>query len=122
MEKDIMNLLRAATEKYFILDLKTTDDGYGGYASVYTKGAEIYGAMRFDNSIEAVKAMASGVNSVYTFITEKNINLQYHQVIQRERDNKIFRITSDGDDSFTPEGAGLNMRLVTAEEWTLPNG
>jgi hypothetical protein len=76
--------------------------------------------MVFNNSIEAKKAEAQGVTSVYTLTTKKNISLEYHDVLRRSRDGKIFRVTSDGDDSFTPASASLNMRQVTCEEWTLP--
>jgi hypothetical protein len=46
--------------------------------------------------------------------------LQYHDVFRRLSDGKIFRVTSDGDDKFTPDTATLNMRQVTAEEWEPP--
>ena len=52
-------------------------------------------------------------------LMNKNVNLQYHDVVRRQRDGKIFRITSDGDDNHTPAAATLNMRQVTAEEWEL---
>jgi hypothetical protein len=42
-------------------------------------------------------------------------------VFRRNRDGKIFRVTSDGDDKHTPISATLNMRVVTAEEFKLPN-
>ena len=45
--------------------------------------------------------------------------LYYHDVIKRLSDGKIFRITSDGDDKATPKSASLNMRSVSAEEWSL---
>ena len=48
------------------------------------------------------------------------MNLQARDIFKRLEDNKIFRVTSDGDDNKTPAGARLNMRQVTAEEYTLP--
>ena len=45
--------------------------------------------------------------------------LEYHDVLRRVRDGKVFRVTSDGDDKYTPESATLNMRQVTAEEYIL---
>ena len=104
-----------------LLNKQTVNDGYGGYITTYTEGAEFSAAFRFDSSIEARAAEKQGVTSLYTFITSKNIVLQYHDVLRRKRDGKIFRITSDGDDSYTPNSATLDMRLVTAEEWSLPN-
>ena len=50
------------------------------------------------------------------------MTLEYHDVFRRSSDNKIFRVTSDGDDRKTPTSAKLDMRQVTAEEWELPNG
>jgi hypothetical protein len=46
--------------------------------------------------------------------------LDFHDVIMRIADGKIFRITSDGDDNKTPKSATLDMRQVSAEEWSLP--
>jgi hypothetical protein len=48
--------------------------------------------------------------------------LEYHEVFRRLDDGKVFRVTSDGDDKFTPASAGLNMRQVTAEEFEVRNG
>lgn len=116
-----MSLLDKAMESYIILNKSTMPDGYGGVVTSWVEGAKIKCALQFNNSIEAKKAEAQGVTSVYTLTTKKDINLQYHDVLRRVRDGKIFRITSDGDDLFTPQSASLNMRNVSAEEWVLPN-
>jgi head-tail adaptor len=115
-----MSLLDEAYEEYTILNKIRVADGYGGYTTTWEDGAEFWGAMVFNTSLEARKAEAQGVGSVYTLTTKKNLILEYHDVIRRERDNKIFRVTSDGDDSYTPASATLDMRQVTCEEWTLP--
>lgn len=116
-----MSLLDDAFEEYTLLDKVRTEDGYGGYITTWADGATIRGAMVFNNSLEAKKAEAMGVTSVYTFTTKRNVVLEYHDVIRRTRDNKIFRITSDGDDSYTPPSATLDMRQVSCEEWALPS-
>lgn len=116
-----MSLLSEAMEKcYFYTKVKEAD-GYGGYKTVYAKGEAFYCAITFDNSLEARRADKEGVKSLYTVTTKKNLTLEYHDVFERDRDNKIFRVTSDGDDKFTPSSASLDMRQVTAEEWELPN-
>ena len=117
-----MSLFDEALESYIILNKITADDGYGGITIEWVEGARIQGAIQFDNSIEARIGDAQGVSSVYTLTTHKIVNLQYHDVLRRVSDGKIFRITSDGDDDYTPDSAGLNMRNVSAEEWELPNG
>lgn len=117
-----MSLLDEAMDGCVMLNKITTADGYGGYIVSWQDGAEFSAAIVLDTSMEARTAEKAGVTSLYTVTTRKVLNLQYHDVFRRERDGKIFRVTSDGDDKHTPQSAGLNMRQVTAEEWSLPNG
>lgn len=116
-----MSLLSKAMEPFVFLDKSRAPDGESGYITIWTEGAEFIANARFDTSMQARIGEAQGVKSMYTIITRKAVTLEFHDVIKRVRDGKIFRVTSDGDDVKTPESAGLNMRLVTAEEWRLPN-
>lgn len=114
-----MSLLEMAYEDFTIINKSIVDDGYGGTTTVWTDGATIKGAMVFDSSTQMMIAQQMGVTSAYTLTVQKSITLDYHTVIRREADKKIFRLTSDSDDKRTPESAGLNMRQYTAEEWEL---
>jgi hypothetical protein len=105
-----------------MVDKKTASDGYGGFVATWADGAEFQAAIVFDSSLEARKAEQQGVSSLYTVTTAKALNLAYHDVFKRVSDGKIFRVTSDGDDKFTPNSATLNMRQVSAEEWSLTDG
>lgn len=116
-----MSLLTDQMEKCIMLDKTTTADGYGGFATSWVQGAEFSAAIVLDDSLQAKIAEQSGVTALYTITTQKRINLQYHDVFKRLKDNKIFRVTSDGDDKSTPDSANINMRQVSAEEWELPN-
>lgn len=120
MEETEMSLLSEAMDVCVLLNKQTTADGYGGYISTYTDGAEFQAAIVFDTSIEARVAEAQGVTSRYTVTTPRKMVLEYHDVFRRVRDGKLFRVTSDGDDKYTPKSAGLDMRQVTAEEFVLP--
>lgn len=115
-----MSLLTDAYEGAIIYDKTTASDGRGGVITKYVEGAEIDIAFSFDTSTQARVAEKSGVENRYTLTTHKTVNLQYHDVIKRVRDSKIFRVTSDGDDNYTPASASLDMRQVEAEEWTIP--
>lgn len=117
-----MSLLSENMETCCYIDKATYLDSYGSVAVSWNEGAEFSAAIVFDSSMQARIGEKQGVTALYTITTQKNINLQYHDVIRRQRDGKIFRVTSDGDDRHTPGSAGLNMRQVSAEEWTLPNG
>ena len=116
-----MSLLSEAMEQCTMLDRTTSPDGYGGFTTAFVDGAGFLSAVVLDNSIEARRAAVEGVTAFYTVTTARNINLQYHDVFRRDRDGRIFRVTSDGDDKKTPMSAGMDMRQVSAEEWKLPN-
>lgn len=118
-----MSLLAEAMENCIMLNKTTIPDGYGGRKDVWQESDFTFSAaIVFDTSLEARRADKEGVSSLYTVTTAKTIVMEYHDVFKRLRDNKIFRVTSDGDDKYTPASATLNMRQVTAEEWSLPNG
>ena len=114
-----MSLLDAAMEEFTIINRTTVDDGYGGTKDAWSDGITIQAVAVLNTQTEMVIAQAQGTKAVYNLTTRKNINLQYHEVLRRERDKKIFRVTSDGDDNRTPDAARLNMRQVTCEEWEL---
>lgn len=114
-----MSLIHEFMADCTLLDKKWVPDGEGGFTVAWVDGGTIQAAISFENSIEARRAEKEGVSSVYSVITDKNVILKYHDVFRRESDKKIFRVTSDGDDKYTPESSTLNMRQVTAEEWNL---
>ena len=114
-----MSLIDDATETFVLMNETRTLDDYGGYNTKWTDGPEISGAIVFNKSIESLTAQAQGVTSTYMLTTKKSTVLKYHDVLKRSRDSKIFRVTSDGDDSFTPSSSSLDMRQVICEEWKL---
>lgn len=117
-----MSLLSEQMEECVIIDKITRPDGYGGVETTWVEGAPITAAITLDTSMQARIGEKQGVSALYTVTTERGINLQYHDVLIRTRDGKVFRVTSDGDDKKTPNSASLNMRQVTAEEWSLVDG
>lgn len=114
-----MSLLESAYEDFTILNKSVIDDGYGGVETKWTDGATIKGVMVFDNSTQMKIAQSMGVTSAYIMTVKKSILLDFHTVLRRESDKKIFRLTSNSDDKRTPDEANLNMRQYTAEEWKL---
>lgn len=116
-----MSLLDDMMEQFHIMDKVTSDDGYGGVTTEWKEGATFQGVATFDTSMQARAAEKQGVTSMYTVTTSKSVVLQYHDVIKRDRDGKVLRVTSDGDDKYTPASASLDMRQATAEEWVIPN-
>jgi hypothetical protein len=119
VEETAMSLLTEAMEPCCYIDKTTQNDGYGGVETVWLDGADFNAAFVIDTSLQARVAEKQGVKGFYTITTEKIINLQFHDVVKRKSDGKIFRVLSKGDDKHTPDSAGLNMRQVQAEEYEL---
>ena len=117
-----MSLLSEAFEDFQIWDRTSVTDGVGGKKNRYTPGAVIQAVAVLNSSMEARIGQASGVSSVYTITTGRTAILEKPDVVERLSDGKTFKITSDGTDNKTPPTAGLDMRQVSAEEWSIPNG
>ena len=96
-------------------------DGVGGQTRVWTEGAVFTANVSKVTSSPMEVAEAQGVKAVYKVTTPKTLILEFHDVIKRKTDGKVFRITSDGDDMATPDSSTLDMRIVNAEEWVIPN-
>ena len=114
-----MSLLDEAFEEFTVIDRRTTDDGYGGVMPEWVDGATFNGAVTYDSSSEMKVAQAMGSTSAYTLTVRKNIDLDYHTVIRRRSDSKIFRLLANSDERKTPDSARLNMLQYPVEEWTL---
>lgn len=114
-----MSLLDSAFEDFVIVDKVTSADGYGGVTTTWQDGATISAAVVYDSSNELRIAEALGSTSLYTVTVRKNVDLDYHTVLKRVSDNKIFRTTANSDENKTPASATLNMKQYSAEEWKL---
>ena len=114
-----MSLLEQAYEPFVLLNKVSSADGYGGMITEWVDGPTISGAITLDSASDVRVAQALGATSVYTLTVRKDVLLDYHDVLRRESDGKLFRLTTDSDDKKTPKTAGLNMRQYSAEAWTL---
>lgn len=114
-----MSLLTQAMEDVVMLEKKRVPDGEGGFTTNWEEGVQFKVAITFNSSMEARAAEKQGVTSLYTITAPLNAKLEYHDVLKRLRDGKVFRVTSDGDDVRTPASASFQFLQVTAEEWDL---
>lgn len=116
-----MSLLEDSFEPCTLLIKKVVKDGYGGYETTWEDGVPFDAAIVYNLTLQAEQAEAAGVKSRYTVTTKRALTLEFHDVFRRNTDGKIFRVTSDGDDKYTPKMATMDMRQVRAEEWQLPS-
>ena len=117
-----MSLLDAYSDSYTIIDKTTADDGYGGYKTVWKDGATIKGALAIASESEVNVAGAMGEHVTHTMLIDKSVSLDYHTVLIRASDKKVFRVTSKGDEVYTPNSSSLNKRKISCEEWEIPAG
>ena len=114
-----MSLLNQAMTDVVLMDKRREPDGEGGFITNWVESVIFQAAITFDTSMESRIGEKQGVSSRYTVTTNKSAKLDYHDVVKRLSDGKVFRITSDGDDKQTPKSASFQFFQVTAEEWVL---
>lgn len=114
-----MSLIENFFEKCAIMEKHKTADGEGGSVVEWVETETINAAIVHNSTIQALIAERQGVTSVYTITTSKDTILNFHDVIKRKKDGKVFRVTSNGGDILSPSVSSLNISQVTAEKWEL---
>lgn len=110
------DLLNEYKKKFFIWHKVSKDDDYGGYESVWTRGAKFEGILTEDNSITATIAGVDTKKNFYGIKVGRDVPLVFHSIIQRVDDGKFFRIIS-GDVLNSPKMSALDMKILSAEEY-----
>ena len=109
-------------EPFAYMDKTHTRDDEGNPVVIWTQSEATFdAAIRFDDSIQAKRAAAEGVQDLYTIITGREVDLEFNDVIKRIETGTTYRITSSGKDNKTPPSASLNMRKVSAKVWAIPD-
>lgn len=116
-----MTMIEGMMEDFHIMDKTTANSGLLGTTAVYVDGAVIKAFARKDSSMEAKLAEKQGVTEVYTVVVNKSVHLDYHDVIKRDSDQAIFRITSNITDEKAPDASTVPIAKVSAERWELPS-
>ena len=94
-------------------------DGLGGFVDTWTPGAAFPAAILKDASMAARIAEKDGLTEVYTITVKRSVPLEFHDVIQRLEDEKIFRVTSEIVDNKSRAFSGIDFGQVTAEAFKL---
>ena len=114
-----MSLLYEAFEKCAVMT-KTgkRPDGEGGFIYFWEEKEEFLASFDFQTSMQAKVAEKQGVTGLWNILVKKETRLEFHNIFKRLSDGQTFRVTSK-DDKATPKSAGLDLRLISAEECTL---
>lgn len=98
-----------------IIDYISKPDGLGGVNWEQVPGAPIKAGFFVNDSNEAVIAGRLGNKAVFTIQTGIRVELEQNDVVLRKKDNRMYRILSNGIDKTTPEVASDHYREVKAE-------
>lgn len=112
-----MSLVNDFMERFCLMEKIRVSDGEGGFNTAWSAGAEFAAAIVQDDSTLAKLAEKQGVVNNYSVFTDKNVHLEFPDVIKRLSDGQTFRITQAP--VSTPKSASLNMSKVSAERWPL---
>lgn len=116
-----MSLIDSMMETCILMNKTAVSDGEGGFDVTWTDGIEFECAIVLDASMRTRIAESEGFTNSYTITSKRNVSLDFHDVIKRKRDGKIFRVTSDGSDRKSPIVSGLDLKQCSAELWRLQN-
>jgi len=120
MEKDSTmsgfssDLLNEYKSSFVIWHRVSKDDDYGGYDSIWVKGASFDGILTEDTSITATVAGIDQNKNFFGIKCERTVPLEFHTIFQRVSDGRFFRITS-GEVLKSPTMSRLNMQILSAE-------
>lgn len=101
-----------------MMDKRTSADGYGGIVVRYEPGAEFMAGIVTDSSAEARVAYQQGLKRIYTIVTPELVVLSQGDVIRREEDGLLIRVTSNGIDMRPPGYSTLRFSQVQGEAVT----
>lgn len=113
-------LMESYIEDIVLIDETSVSDGFGGFDTAWTDGAEIQVAIvqPHDGSQTIANAIV-GKQSI-TITTGTNITLKRDKYFRRVRNGKTYRIDHDNTDKLTPDDSELQWRVTTATEAALP--
>ena len=87
-------LLNEYKKPFVIWHRVTQDDGYGGYTSIWTRGATFEGILTEDASLTATVAGIDQKTNYYGLKVQRSVPLEFHSIIQNLEDQKYYRVTS----------------------------
>lgn len=104
-----------------LLEHVRASDGMGGSHMVWQDGMTFDMVFAHDSSTESQIAEQQGITRTYSGYIHKRMGLKYHDVLRRNVDGKVFRVTKDGDDKHSPDTSNLDAKYVEMQRWELPS-
>lgn len=108
-------------ETFTALTPIATSDGEGGTTTVWMQGDKFLAAAVKGRMPEMVAAERAGEAPEYTLTISATtpVKLAYHDVVKRDSDGMVFRMTSSTADSRPPKSATFDFLQVRCEAWQL---
>lgn len=102
-------------DKMRFKEKRRVPDDMGTWDYVWADGAEFMGHVKKDTSIDAMLAEKQGIKELYTITVNRDVPLEYNDILERISDGQLFRVKSNVTDSKSPAFSGIDMAQVKAE-------
>lgn len=112
-----MTMIESMFVDFHLMDRTTVPDPYGGHEDSYVPGAAFQAYARKDNSTEAIIAEKNGLKENFTIVHYRTFRLRQNDIVKRDSDGQLFRITSDTLDSEAPDQSSVKIARCSAERW-----
>lgn len=96
------------------------DDAFGSHDDDFSQGAPLLAFIRKDGSAEEPVAEKQELSERFTVVTYKTVRLALDDIIRRDGDGQVFRITGTDLDADAPEMSSVPITKVPAERWVIP--
>lgn len=119
-----MSLLDDFAATCIIMEKRRISDGEGGYSIEWTDGVTFKNYQARDTSMEARRAEAQGVTSVYSALVDKAVPIEYNDFFKDTETGLTYRVTSNPEEKKAPESASpfiAKLKFFTAERKDLPD-
>lgn len=114
-----MALIDFLDETFFVMNKISTPDGYGGFVWEWQEGVVFLGKAKKKTSSDLIIAQQQGAKEVFKLFTAESMHFEKGDIVKREKDGAVLRITSDAIDGTPPMMSEIKCVMVYAERVTL---
>ena len=107
-------------EPFTLLDMRASPDGLGGSQGSFTPVMTFSGVITLQAGSEVSAAGQHFPAEASVLLHESDVTLVPNDVVRRERDSSVYRVTSRTDSMRSPAFSGLRFAQVGVEKAVLP--
>lgn len=99
-----------------IMESERTNDGEGGWVTVWKECGEFTAYQALNTTAEIRVAQRDGLTSVYDILVDQNVPLKYDDYYHDKESGETFHVTSEPREKQSPASSSLNLKYYNAEK------